>query len=87
MPDREACAAELAGALQQSPASTKTTILEILAEVDAVLESRRYEACYEIPIEMELDRSDILADHHLDLLGPQNEAEKNGGECENWRAH
>lgn len=33
MPDREACAAELAVALQRSPTTTKTTLLEILAEV------------------------------------------------------
>lgn len=33
MPDREACAAELAAALQRSPAGAKTTLLEILSEV------------------------------------------------------
>lgn len=33
MPDREACAAELAAALQRSPTATKTTLLEILADV------------------------------------------------------
>jgi HEAT repeat protein len=33
MPDREACAAELAGALGRSPAAAKTTLLEILSEV------------------------------------------------------
>ncbi len=33
MPDREACAAELATALEKSPASTKSTLLEILSEV------------------------------------------------------
>jgi HEAT repeat protein len=33
MPDREACAAELAAALQSSSAATKTTLLEILADV------------------------------------------------------
>jgi HEAT repeat protein len=33
MPDREACAAELATALQRSPAKAKSTMLEILAEV------------------------------------------------------
>ena len=33
MPDREACAAELAVALQRSSGTTKTTLLEILAEV------------------------------------------------------
>lgn len=33
MPDREACAAELATALERSPAAAKTTLLEILAEV------------------------------------------------------
>ena len=33
MPDREACASELALALKESPAATKTTLLEILADV------------------------------------------------------
>ena len=33
MPDREACAAELAVALTRSPAATKSALLEILAEV------------------------------------------------------
>ena len=33
MPDRDACATELAAALQRSPAATKTTLMEILAEV------------------------------------------------------
>ncbi len=33
MPDREACASELAVALKESPAATKTTLLEILADV------------------------------------------------------
>lgn len=33
MPDREACAAELAAALQRSSTTTKTTLLEILADV------------------------------------------------------
>lgn len=33
MPDREACAAELAAALEQAPAVAKSTLLEILAEV------------------------------------------------------
>jgi hypothetical protein len=33
MPDREACAAELASALGRSPAATKTVLLEILADV------------------------------------------------------
>ncbi len=33
MPDREACATELAVALKQAPAATKTTLLEILSEV------------------------------------------------------
>lgn len=33
MPDREACAAELATALERAPAATKTLLLEILADV------------------------------------------------------
>ena len=33
MPDREACAAKLADALQRSPAAAKTTLLEILSDV------------------------------------------------------
>jgi len=33
MPDREACASELAMALQRSPAATKTSLLEILTDV------------------------------------------------------
>jgi HEAT repeat protein len=33
MPDREACAAQLATALNRSPAAAKTTLLEILADV------------------------------------------------------
>jgi HEAT repeat protein len=33
MPERDACAAELALALKQAPAGTKTTLLEILSEV------------------------------------------------------
>ncbi len=33
MPDREACAAELAIALQRSPAATKSSLLEILSDV------------------------------------------------------
>lgn len=33
MPDREACATELAMAVKQSPAATKSTLLEILSEV------------------------------------------------------
>ncbi len=33
MPDREACAAELAMAVKQSPAATKSNLLEILSEV------------------------------------------------------
>jgi HEAT repeat protein len=33
MPDREACATELAMALQKSPAATKTSLLEILTDV------------------------------------------------------
>ncbi|WP_182865157.1 HEAT repeat domain-containing protein [Rhodopirellula sp. JC639] len=33
MPDREACAAKLADALQQAPANTKTLLLEILSDV------------------------------------------------------
>jgi HEAT repeat protein len=33
MPDREACAAELAAALGRSPAAAKTTLLEILSDV------------------------------------------------------
>ena len=33
MPDREACAAELAAALDRSPAAAKTTLLEILSDV------------------------------------------------------
>ncbi|MEO2013786.1 MAG: HEAT repeat domain-containing protein [Fuerstiella sp.] len=33
MPDREACAAELAAALERSPSAAKTTLLEILSDV------------------------------------------------------
>ena len=33
MPDRAACAAQLAGAFQRAPAKTKNTLLEILSEV------------------------------------------------------
>jgi hypothetical protein len=33
MPDREACAAELAGAMNRAPAATKTVLLDILAAV------------------------------------------------------
>jgi hypothetical protein len=33
MPERDACASELASALKQAPAGTKTTLLEILSEV------------------------------------------------------
>ena len=36
MPDREACATELAAALERSPVSTKSTLLEILGEVGGV---------------------------------------------------
>ena len=36
MPDREACAAELATALERSPAATKSTLLEILSDVGGV---------------------------------------------------